>query len=120
MLHIYSAHITVLDSWLTHSSFDADVHGIFRQVDKDMNGTLDWNSGEIRTFIKALLNMKGLPHFGEKDIWKLYRKFDKDDNRRLDMHEARNLAHALLYGIVHFGRKGGLGNGPGRDRKGHV
>jgi len=105
ILHIYDQHITVLHSWLTQSSFDADVHSIFHQVDKDRNGTLDWNSGEIRNFIKALLAWKGLPYFGERDIYNLYRQFDRDLNNKLDMHEARNLAHALFHGIVYFGKK---------------
>jgi len=107
MVTFYQPHIAVLDSWVTHSSFDADVRRIFHEVDKDRNGTLDWNSREIDTFIKRLLTLKGLPHFGEMSIYNLYRAFDRDNNYKLDVQEAKNLAHALFSGIVYFGNKRG-------------
>jgi len=100
---LYQPHITVLDLWVTNSSFDADVHKIFHDVDKDRNGTLDWNSREIDSFIKRLLTLKGLPHLGEMSIYNLFRAFDKDGNHKLDIGEARNLAHALFSGIAYFG-----------------
>merc|ERR1712232_519211 len=107
LVTFYRPHIAVLGSWVAHSSFDADVRRIFNDVDRDRNGTLDWNSREIDAFIKRLLTLKGLPHFGEMSIYNLYRAFDRDSNYKLDVQEAKNLAHALFSGIVYFGNKRG-------------
>jgi len=105
LVSLYLPHITVLESWVIHSSFDSDVRGVFNECDKNGNGTLDWHNREIDMFINRLLSWKGLPPMGKLSILNLFRAFDTDNNYKLDFHEARNLAHALFSGISYFGRK---------------
>merc|ERR1719223_573412 len=57
----------------------------YRECDKDGNGRLTWNNGEIRDFISACFRQHGLVPPDEEQTFHMYNKFDKDKNQYLDM-----------------------------------
>jgi len=68
----------------------------YRECDKDGNGRLTWNNGEIRDFIAACFRQHGLSPPNEEQIFNLYSKFDKDKNNALDMRECLEMIDALF------------------------
>jgi hypothetical protein len=77
----------------------------YRDCDKDGNGRLTWNNGEIRDFITACFHQHGLYAPSEEQIYGMYVKFDKDKNNALDMRECLEMVDALFRStfIVHEG-----------------
>jgi Ca2+-binding EF-hand superfamily protein len=77
----------------------------YRECDKDGNGRLTWNNGEIRDFITACFKQHGLFPPNEEQIYAMYVKFDKDKNNALDMRECLEMVDALFRStfIVHDG-----------------
>merc|ERR1719199_434410 len=68
----------------------------YRECDKDGNGKLTWNNGEIRDFITACFFQHGLSPPNEEQMFTLYSKFDKDRNNALDMRECLEMVDALF------------------------
>lgn len=68
----------------------------YRDCDKDGNGRLTWNNGEIRDFIAACFLQHGLNPPSEQQIFAMYNKFDKDKNQYLDMRECLELVDAIF------------------------
>jgi len=68
----------------------------YRECDKDGNGKLTWNNGEIRDFIAACFRQHGLNEPTEDQMFTMYSKFDKDRNNALDMRECLEMVDALF------------------------
>jgi len=68
----------------------------YRDCDKDGNGRLTWNNGEIRDFISACFRQHGLSSPNEEQMFSMYSKFDKDKNNALDMRECLEMVDALF------------------------
>jgi hypothetical protein len=68
----------------------------YRECDKDGNGRLTWNNGEIRNFISACFVAHGLTPPHEDQIYNMYTQFDKDKNHYLDMRECLEMVDALF------------------------
>jgi hypothetical protein len=74
---------------------------MFEMHDKDGNGVLTWNNGEIRDYVIACIRGHHLPVPIEADIYKLYVAFDLDKNACLDTCECVCLADALARAVIH-------------------
>merc|ERR1719359_1021914 len=68
----------------------------YRECDKDGNGRLTWNNGEIRDFITACFRQHGLHPPNEEQMFAMYERFDKDKNNALDMRECLEMVDALF------------------------
>jgi hypothetical protein len=68
----------------------------YRECDKDGNGRLTWNNGEIRNFITACFRDHGLSPPSEDQMFTLYHKFDTDKNQYLDMRECLEMVDAMF------------------------
>jgi len=72
---------------------------IYRECDRDGNGFLTWNNGEIRNFISACFRQHGLTPPEEEHLYHIYSKFDRDRNHALDMRECLDMVDALFRSI---------------------
>merc|ERR1711953_1054230 len=66
------------------------IHQLFLQADRDGNGCLDWNNGEIRNFIRSAYEFHGLPDPSPLDdghAFQLFQRFDADRSGSLDVRE---------------------------------
>ncbi|CAK0839145.1 unnamed protein product, partial [Prorocentrum cordatum] len=73
----------------------------FAACDRDHNGFLSWNNGEIRSFIASIFQQHGLHPPNEYQLFDLYVKFDSDHNCVLDSRECLCLVDALLRSVFH-------------------
>jgi len=69
---------------------------IFFHSDRDVNGRLTWNEGEIREFIGAVFQHYGLHPPLEDQMYGIFSKFDLDRSGSLDAMECAELVDALL------------------------
>jgi len=67
--------------------------------DKDRNGTLTWNNGEIRMFIQSIFRHYGLVPPAEAEMYHIYNKFDRDRSYSLDARECLEMVDALLRAV---------------------
>merc|ERR1711988_1798785 len=73
---------------------------MFRSCDKDGNGVLTWNNGEIRTFMRKLFESKGWPAPpSETGMYSLFLQFDADHSNSLDCTECCHMARSYI-GLV--------------------
>merc|ERR1719460_3385704 len=97
MTPVYAKHRLAIDEWLHSDRFAADVAKIFRKVDRDRKGKLDWNKGEIRMFMSKVFEEKDWPYLpAEFDMYTLYREFDVNHDYALELDECLNFAHAVV------------------------
>lgn len=68
--------------------------------DRDRNGYLSWNNGEIRSFLTTVFQQQGLCTPGEQELYQLYTRFDVDRNSFLDARECLCIVDALLRAIA--------------------
>jgi len=68
----------------------------FRECDKDGNGRLTWNNGEIRNFITACFKQHNCTPPNEEHLFALYSTFDKDRNNVLDRTECLEMVDAIF------------------------
>eukprot|EP00927_Polykrikos_kofoidii_P018314 TRINITY_DN18474_c0_g2_i1.p1 TRINITY_DN18474_c0_g2~~TRINITY_DN18474_c0_g2_i1.p1 ORF type:complete len:1068 (+),score=137.42 TRINITY_DN18474_c0_g2_i1:92-3295(+) len=73
--------------------------GTYTACDRDLNGFLSWNDGEIRDFIAAVFQQHGLTTPSLQQMFQLYQKFDADRNTVLDARECLCLVDALLRAV---------------------
>ncbi|CAK9105782.1 Sulfatase-modifying factor 2 [Durusdinium trenchii] len=69
---------------------------LFKECDRDRNGKLTWNQGEIRSFISQVLQHYNLIVPSEEQLYLIYRHFDKDTSYSLDVRESLCLADAVV------------------------
>ena len=70
----------------------------FKEYDVNGDGFLDWNSGEIMNYIKAVFEMYDIemPELADTQWYLLYKEFDEDDRYKLTMEQTMNMA-ALVH-----------------------
>merc|ERR1712190_580416 len=68
-------------------------------VDRDGNGKLEWNNGEVRNFIANLYARKGLPPPDDTTMYQMYRAFDANNDGGLNEAEAQRMAHATVLSL---------------------
>jgi len=83
----------------------------YRDCDKDGNGRLTWNNGEIRDFITACFRQHGLSPPNQEQMFAMYSQFDKDKNNALDMRECLEMVDALFRScfVLESASNGGVG-----------
>eukprot|EP00929_Paragymnodinium_shiwhaense_P069680 TRINITY_DN35147_c0_g2_i1.p1 TRINITY_DN35147_c0_g2~~TRINITY_DN35147_c0_g2_i1.p1 ORF type:complete len:479 (+),score=117.05 TRINITY_DN35147_c0_g2_i1:392-1828(+) len=64
--------------------------------DKDRNGVLTWNSGEIREFIQGLFRYFGLVPPAEQQMYQIFLRCDQDRSNSLDARECIVMADAIF------------------------
>jgi len=67
----------------------------FNAVDVNGNGLLQWNNGELRTFIVNVFSYCGLPEPAESQMLGMCLKFDSDKDGSLNAEECRCLVETL-------------------------
>lgn len=72
---------------------------VYMACDKDGNGFLSWNNGEIQAFISTLFQLQGLNPPDVYQMYQLYLKFDTDKDTVLDSRECLCLVDALFRSI---------------------
>merc|ERR1719424_695736 len=80
----------------------------FTECDRDGNGRLEWNNGEIRNFITACFRQQGSPPPSDQQVAAIYSKFDADNNGVLDRSECLRMVDVLF---AEPGRPGGFTQG---------
>ena len=86
---LYSPHKMVMDEWLHSEEFMHDVYNIFVQCDVTGTGGLEWNTGEVRTFMDTIMAEKGWPGLpNDMDLYNLYVQFDMNQDAILELDEA--------------------------------
>lgn len=92
-----------------HSKFSEACQRCFRQADGNGDGRLEWNSDEIRTFVRVLFFHFGrvVPKWPAMRWYHLYRSVDIDCSRSLDIAEAEVLARRCLEEMDRTSRKNG-------------
>merc|ERR1719424_1029123 len=70
----------------------------FTECDRDGNGRLEWNNGEIRNFITACFRQQGSPPPSDQQVAAIYSKFDADNNGVLDRSECLRMVDVLFAG----------------------
>jgi hypothetical protein len=94
---LYSPHKMVMDEWLHSEEFMHDVYNIFVQCDVTGTGGLEWNTGEVRTFMDTIMAEKGWPGLpNDMDLYNLYVQFDMNNDAILELDEACYFAHAVV------------------------
>merc|ERR1719487_1775534 len=71
----------------------------FAEADLNGDGTLDWNSGEIRKFVEGVLRRLGVappPAWRDADWYEHYRRFDRNGDFRMDRSECVDFARFVL------------------------
>lgn len=81
---------------------------IYTACDRDRNGTLSWNNGEIRNFIATVFAQHGLTPPSEQQTMMLFQRFDTDHNGVLDARECLFMVDALFRSIFFLEQPGGL------------
>jgi len=74
---------------------------IFRRLDNGLTGKLDWNRGQVRTFIRELAKHFKLAEPSEAQMYALYRTYDSNGSGALDIEECRRMAETLSR--AHYG-----------------
>lgn len=72
----------------------------YYECDADKNGYLDWNTGEIRNFIKSVFWQHGMTHPNEEQMYMMYTHFDSTHKHRLVAMDCVCMVDALLRGCV--------------------
>lgn len=95
---LYTPHTAAIDAWIhDDAAFEEDVGKVYRKVDRDRSGLLEWKNGEIREFVVKLFDRKGWPPVPPSfDMYELYQKFDENGDFSLSRAECLNFAHALV------------------------
>merc|ERR1711972_349887 len=95
----YIAYKPVLQQWVTVNTLPQDIATSYYCVDKDGNGKLEWNNGEIRNFISIPYGSKGLPPPDDTAMYQMYRAFDANNDGGLEMAEAQRMAQAQVLSL---------------------
>jgi len=89
----YAEHETkireLVDAW-GNDSIASTIQGIFRDVDADGDGSLEWNNSEVQNFVKHVFDSHGipLPDLSESQWYQLYRQFRGEHATRLSTKDA--------------------------------
>jgi len=67
----------------------------FKAIDVNGNGRLEWNNGELRTFIVNVCSYCGLPELAEPQMLEMCLKFDTDKDGCLNQEDCRCLVEML-------------------------
>lgn len=69
----------------------------FAEADRDRDGQLQWNNGEIRHFIRRSLEIANHKHpeWNDWEWYTMYRQFDKDGSHTMSFEECSALAKAV-------------------------
>jgi len=85
----------IVDKW-DEGHIDAEVEKMFREVDKNGDGHLQWNQHEVWDFVMDVFKEHNIPApnppLSESDMYLLYRKFNVSGKPNLDFKEAENFA----------------------------
>ena len=93
-----------LKVWLESPDYQVKIHQLFLQADRDGNGCLDWNNGEIRNFIRSAYEFHGLPDPSPLDdghAFQLFQRFDADRSGSLDVRECLALVDTMFRATLH-------------------
>lgn len=73
------------------------MRNLFDESDRDRDGRLQWNAGEIRHFITQCLEIANhkKPDWNDWDWYTMYRSYDKDGSLSMDWNECCTLARAI-------------------------
>lgn len=76
----------------------------FREVDRDHDSFLSWNESEVRSFIRKIFDVMGLPipKLPEQVWYQLYREVDAHGNFRMSLPEASAFVRHLCKRIIDF------------------
>jgi len=84
----------------------------YETFDRDLNGFLSWNDGEIRDFITSVFQLQGLSPPSEGEMFELYSEFDVDRNAFLEARECLCLVDALFRAIFFSPETSNLAHAP--------
>jgi hypothetical protein len=86
------------------TALQSTIHDIFKEVDADTDGHLEWNNSEIRMFVRNVfkhLNLP-LPQIPEMVWYRMYREVDVNSDYSLTEAEAAVLVKHILTRICHL------------------
>ena len=92
-----------VDNW-HGAELQSTVHDLFKEVDANGDGHLEWNNSEIRAFVKDVFQHLGLPQpqIPEMVWYRMYREVDTDGDYTLTEREATILVKHILTRILHW------------------
>jgi hypothetical protein len=92
-----------VDDW-HGAELQSTVHGLFKEMDVNGDGHLEWNNSEIRAFVKDVFQHLGLPQpqIPEMVWYRMYREVDTDGDYTLTEREATILVKHILTRILHW------------------
>jgi len=96
----------LLDAWTLAGCGKETAESIFREVDADSDGKLEWNNDEIREFVRIVFKRHSvvMPDWQESVWYEMYRHADLDRSNSLELDEAVNFAqHCLDVALVALG-----------------
>eukprot|EP00933_Yihiella_yeosuensis_P072854 TRINITY_DN81394_c0_g1_i1.p1 TRINITY_DN81394_c0_g1~~TRINITY_DN81394_c0_g1_i1.p1 ORF type:complete len:879 (+),score=131.42 TRINITY_DN81394_c0_g1_i1:3-2639(+) len=67
--------------------------------DRTRSGFLQWQTGEIQSFLASIFSQQGLAPPSDSDMYALYTRFDADRNSMLDARECLCLVDALMRAV---------------------
>ncbi|CAE8589421.1 unnamed protein product, partial [Polarella glacialis] len=70
-----------------------------RLCDRDGNGYLTWNNGDIQDFVSTVFRSHGMSVPSQEQIYRLYTLFDGDQKARLDPRECVCLVDAIVRAV---------------------
>jgi len=96
--------LNVLQRWDTCQNFRGDAMLSFQQADGNQDGRLEWNTDEIRAFVRSIFSRHECPIPPWQDsVWyEMYRAVDVDHSYSLDIHEALRLAKSCFEAAVRY------------------
>jgi hypothetical protein len=92
-----------VDEW-HGKELQTTIHQLFKEVDGNGDGHLEWNNSEIRAFVKDVFQHLGLPppQIPEMVCYRMYREVDTDGDYTLTEPEAAILVKHILVRILHW------------------
>ena len=93
-----------LKVWMEAPDYQDKIYQLFLQADRDRNGCLEWNNGEIRNFIRSAYELHGLPDpspLSDSHAFQLYQRFDADRSGSLDVRECLALVDTMFRATLH-------------------
>merc|ERR1712232_800295 len=69
---------------------------LYNVCDRDGNGVLTWNVGEIRDYVLAVFRHYTLSPPAEEQIYRVYQRFDADRSYSLDANECLELVDCIF------------------------